>query len=73
MNVRFELEKAEVNEQSAKALRKAQNQEEACLKNGYRYFSVNGRTKIMVECDADGTPTERGQRVIDALKRQMGL
>lgn len=71
MSVRFEMEKIEDSKQTCAALEKAHSRERKQYKSGYRYIKINDRTKIMVECDADGNPTERGQKVIDAIKRTL--
>lgn len=68
MSVRFDMEHIEDCAGRSAALEKAHAHERKQYKSGYRYIKINDRTKIMVECDADGNPTERGQKVIDAIK-----
>lgn len=47
------------------ALAKAKALEKRDLENGKRYFRVSQRTYILVECDKDGNPTERGRRSLE--------
>ena len=67
-NSNWVYEKGIVTEKDRIALERARKIEAKKLKNGYRWFKVNARTKILVECDKDGNPTKRGQEIIDRYK-----
>ena len=58
-----------VTEKDINTLAKAKRQEERDLKHGHRWVVINDRTKILVECDKKGNPTERGQRQIETAKK----
>lgn len=62
------IEDIENEAKCERALAKCKRNEEKRLRNGYRWITVNHRTKVLVECDKKGKPTERGQRTIDAFK-----
>lgn len=57
-----------VTEADVRALKHAKKYEKELLRSGYRWFRINARTKVLVECDADGNPTERGKRQIEKQK-----
>lgn len=67
-NSNWVYEKGIVTEKDRIALERARKIEAKKLKSGYRWFKVNARTKILVECDKDGNPTKRGQESIDSYK-----
>lgn len=53
-----------VTESDRKGLEKAHRYEKVMLKNGYRWYTINSCTKILVECDKDGNPTKMGKQQI---------
>ena len=53
-----------VKEYDIVGLERAKRYEKDLLKKGHRWIRINSRTKVLVECDADGKPTERGKRQI---------
>lgn len=71
MRVDLQLDEIEVLARAQKALVKAHRQEEKKIARGHRWFTINSRTKVLVECDGKGKPTERGQRQLEAFKRQV--
>ena len=62
------IEELENEGKCERALAKCKKREEKLLKHGYKWIVINSRTKVFVECDKSGEPTERGQRTIDAFK-----
>ena len=71
MNIKTELERLELSQRSQKALERAKKQEAKKMQAGYRYITINNRTKVLVECDADGNPTEKGLGQIEVIKRAL--
>lgn len=62
MSIISQIEEASVIEKSIRALEKAKRIEKKNIAKGYRYIHVNSRTKVLVECNEKGEPTERGKR-----------
>ncbi len=62
------IEDIENDAKCMRALAKCKRNEEKQLRDGYRWITVNHRTKVLVECDKKGKPTEKGQRQLDAVK-----
>lgn len=58
-----------VTEKDIVALAKAKKQDEKKEKNGHKWFVINNRTKLLVECNANGQPTKRGLRQIETAKK----
>ena len=67
-NTNWVYDKGVVTEKDRITLERAKRIEEKEIKKGHRWFKVNARTKILVECDKDGNPTKRGQEIIDRYK-----
>ena len=67
-NTNWVYDKGLVTEKDKIALEKAKRMEKNDLRKGFRWYRVNPRTKILVECDAQGNPTKRGQESIDRYK-----
>lgn len=65
MNIGFQIEDVNVRERADRTLEKARRQEAKQLSQGYRYVHVSARTRILVECDGDGRPTEKGRSVLE--------
>ena len=68
MKIGVQLDEIEALERAQKALVKAKRQDEKKIANGHRWFTVSRRTKILVECDSSGKPTERGKRQLECIK-----
>lgn len=62
-----------VTETDLRGLEKAHQYEKKQKKKGYRWKVLDDRTKLFVECSANGEPTELGkvqiQRALEALNR----
>jgi hypothetical protein len=61
-------ERGIVTEKDRIALERAKKMEAKEIKKGYRWYKIDNRTKILVECDKDGNPTERGLECIERYK-----
>lgn len=59
-----------VSESDRRVLAKAKKQEEKFISKGWRWFSITPTLKILVECDAEGNPTEKGKRQIKRKQEQ---
>ena len=57
-------DKSTVNERDKQVAEKAERFEKRKIKNGYRWVRIDPRTRVLVECDKHGTPTELGRRQI---------
>lgn len=73
MNIIAQMENAENKQRSDIALEKAKRMERKDIKLGHRYFNINGRTKVLIECDEHGEPTERGKRQLELMKKNLGV
>jgi hypothetical protein len=62
-----------VTESDRKGLEKAHRYEARLEKKGYRWYTINSRTKILVECDKDGNPTQRGKQQIKRAQENCGI
>ena len=62
-----------VTESDRRGLEKAHRHEKEMLKNGYRWHTINSSTKILVECDKDGNPTQRGKQQIKRAREIVAL
>lgn len=60
--------KKTISDKDMIALEKAHKRERKLIKNGYRWYELNGRTQILVECDENGHPTELGRRQIEKIR-----
>lgn len=67
------IDKITVTENDIKALKKAKAQERERIKNGWRYYKINERIKVLVPFGKDGLPTEKGLAIIKAQKELEGL
>lgn len=66
-------EKEQVKNAAKKAAEKGAKQEERLIRKGWRWVTINARTKLLVPCLKDGTPTEDGQKKIDQFKKMLNL
>ena len=67
-NTNWVYDKNIVGERERIALERAKRLETKMADNGYRWYKVDSRTKIFIECDDKGKPTKRGQEMIDRYK-----
>ena len=67
------IDKITVTENDIKALKKAKAQEQERIKNGWRYYKINERIKVLVPFGKDGLPTSKGLAIIKAQKELEGL
>jgi len=58
-----------VTEVDIRGLEKAHRLEAKLKNKGYKWVKVNDRTKVFVECDEHGKPTEKGNRQIRAAQK----
>ena len=54
-----------------RTLKKAKLQEEKKEKKGFRWITVDSRTKLFVECDKHGRPTKKGKEMINRYQSNM--
>ena len=59
-----------VTERDIKALALAHKEEKRLLKEGYRWYKVNERIRVLVPFGKDGKPTKQGERMIE-LQRSL--
>ena len=69
MSITAQIENAENLSKGRKALEKVKQQEMENVANGHRYITINGRTKVLVECDKNGKPTKRGRFQLATFKK----
>ena len=62
-----------VTEADLKALARAKRIDARKEKNGHRWININDRIKVLVECDKNGKPTEKGMRTITLHKKLQGI
>lgn len=65
-------EKQSVSEKELKALEKAKTQESKKIKNGWKYYVITPRLKVLVPFKK-GKPTSDGVRMIDNIKKLVGV
>ena len=58
-----------VTENDRKALEKAHRYEKKLKRKGYRWYKINNRTQVFVQCDKKGKPTADGQKTIEKIKK----
>lgn len=63
------VNKINVTETDIKALKVAKKQELQRIKEGWRFYKVNNRLKVLVPFGKDGKPTKQGMRIIEAQNR----
>lgn len=63
------VNKITVTETDIKALEVAKRQELQRIKEGWRFYKVNNRLKVLVPFGKDGKPTKQGMRIIEAQNR----
>ena len=66
-------DKGAVSEKDKTALEKAKRLESHDLKNGYRWYKINERNKILVPCNEKGYPTSKGLEKIKRFKEHLGI
>ena len=66
MSIITQMEEAGVVERGVRALEKAKRLEHKRIAKGARYIHINERTKVLVDCDKDGQPTEKGRQQLAA-------
>lgn len=59
-----------VTERDVRALEKAYKEENRLLKEGYRWYKINDRIRVLIPFGKDGKPTEKGLRMIE-LQRSL--
>lgn len=64
-----ETNKITVTDSDIRALKVAKKQEQKELKDGWQYYKVNNRLKILVPYGSDGKPTKQGLRMIEIHKQ----
>lgn len=57
-----------VTEEDFKGLKVAHKQEAKLIKEGWRYYKINDRLRVLVPFGNDGKPTKKGKRMIEAQK-----
>lgn len=67
---KFIEELKELPSQAKVALEKARKLETRRLKKGYRYIRVSPHTTLLIECDKDGNPTEKGLEHLNMYKQR---
>jgi hypothetical protein len=65
-------EKQSVSEKELKALEKAKTQERKKIENGWKYYVITPRLKVLVPFEK-GKPTADGVRMIDNIKKLVGI
>lgn len=65
-------EKQTVSERELKALEKAKSQEKKKIKDGWKYYVITPRLKVLVP-HKNGKPTEVGKKIIDGIKKLVGI
>ena len=68
-NTNWVYDKGIVTERDRAAAARAERQDARDIKRGYRWIRVNPRTKALVECDANGEPTELGRKQIETASK----
>ena len=53
-----------VSDSDKRALEIAKKQERKQIKDGYRWFSITDKLKVLVPCNKDGKPTAKGQKLL---------
>lgn len=64
--------KSTVSEKDLRCLEKAKIKEQEMLGNGWQYFEINPRLKVLVPYK-DGNPTEQGRKTIETIKKLVGI
>lgn len=59
-----------VSDASLKAAERARKVEHQRERKGWRYVTIDSRTKILVPCDKDGNPTKKGKEMIAEVKQK---
>lgn len=57
------------SEKDIAALEKAKRQEARKVRKGQRWYTINGRTKVLIECDKKGNPTKAGEEMLERYKK----
>ncbi|UKK52687.1 hypothetical protein [Prevotella sp. E2-28] len=65
------IEELEEERKCSRALAKCKKQEDRKLKNGYKWITVDKRTKVLAECGNGGRLTAKGQRQVESVKRAL--
>lgn len=60
--------KPSVTEEDFKGLKTAHRQEAKLIKEGWRYYKINDRLRVLVPFGKDGKPTKKGRRMIENRK-----
>lgn len=69
LNILDVIEDGARTERAVRALEKAKSIEERELRSGYRYFSINNHTQVLIECNEKGEPTAKGLRQLNRYKQ----
>lgn len=62
-----------VSDSDKKALAAAKKVERQRIKDGYKWYVINERLKVLVPCKKDGTPTEKGLKIIDVFVKKYSI
>lgn len=62
-----------VSDSDKKALAEAKKQERKQIKDGYRWFSITDKLKVLVPCNKDGKPTAKGQRLLLSFAKRFSV
>lgn len=61
------------NENDRKALKKAKQLEGEKIRNGWQWYEIDNRIRVLVPFGADGKPTEKGMEMIQMQKKLQGI
>lgn len=64
-----EFEKNTAKEHGRRILDKLLKNESKKVYEGFRWLKVDDRTKVLVPCDKNGNPTEKGRRILESVKK----
>ena len=64
-------DRASISDAARKAQEKAHQIERKRKRKGWRWVKVDVRTKVLVPCNGDGTPTAEGQRIISEVLERL--
>lgn len=60
-----------VTDSDRRNLEKAHRYEKELIRRGYRWHTVNNRTKVLIECDSKGRPTKEGLKQLERAKERL--
>ena len=62
-----------VTEADISGLKKAHKYEKKLEGNGWRWHKINARCSVFIPCEQDGTPTEKGKKIIRLFEEHLKL